>query len=58
MIYTTMNIQSILLAVIIAALVAFVVWRMFRSHSQKHGGCAHCDVEGCSLRDLLANKKK
>lgn len=53
-----MNIQSILLAVIIAAFVAFVVWRMFRSHSQKHGGCAHCDVEGCSLRDLLANKKK
>ncbi len=53
-----MNIPSILLAVIIAALVAFVVWRMFRSHSHRHGGCAHCDVEGCSLRDLLAKNKK
>ena len=53
-----MNIQSILLALIIAALVAFVVWRMFRSHSQKHGGCPYCAVEGCWLRDLLANKKK
>ncbi|MGI6223276.1 MAG: FeoB-associated Cys-rich membrane protein [Prevotella sp.] len=53
-----MNIQSIILTLVIAALVVFVVWRIFRQHTRKHGGCSCCDVEGCSLRELMAKKKK
>lgn len=53
-----MNIQTIILLIIIIAAAGLVLWRIFKQHSHKHGGCSYCDVEGCTLRDLMAKSKK
>ena len=53
-----MNIQTIILLIIIIAAAGLVLWRIFNQHSHKHGGCSYCDVEGCTLRDLMAKSKK
>ena len=44
-----MNIQTIILLIIIIAAAGLVLWRIFKQHSHKHGGCSYCDVEGCTL---------
>ena len=53
-----MNIQTIILTLIILAAIGWALWRIFNQHRHKHGGCSCCDVEDCSLRDLLAKSKK
>ena len=52
-----MNIQTIILLIIIIAAAGLVLWRIFKQHSH-NGGCSYCDVEGCTLRDLMAKSKK
>ena len=50
-----MNIQTIILLIIIIAAAGLVLWRIFKQHSHKHGGCSYCDVEGCTLPFMPAH---
>jgi hypothetical protein len=51
-----MNLISILLLVLILGAAVLVIYRRVRHSSRKASCCDSCDVEGCSLRDLLRKR--
>ena len=48
-----MNLQSILLSVLIAAIVIGVIIKRVTAHHHRKNKCETCQDQGCTLRDLL-----
>ena len=53
-----MNLATIIIVGLIVAVAAWIVYRRVQRQKKHSHSCADCDVEGCSLRELLANRDK
>lgn len=53
-----MNYVTLLILGHILGLAAFIIFKRIRKARQAKSGCEGCDVEGCSMHQIVGKKQK